>query len=179
MLCFGWAAVSAGSQPGKGFDYQKQLGVVDVDSAGQACLAIENATLAEEALVHLVSLDNPQTHIQARVHKKAEKTCSRDPNAGPTNSFYFLRLSGGTLAGDYIAIGIVDFDGPFSKNDDEVRADLNADGKSDAFRMCTSSEGLHITVWNGEPVGSERKWHRYYYLGYDVEPSCTEKDYAE
>ncbi|MCI0689673.1 MAG: hypothetical protein L0Y54_20920 [Sporichthyaceae bacterium] len=45
------------------------------------------------------------------------------------------------------------------------------------FRACTSSEGLHLTAWSGTPLQSTRIWHRYYYLGYDVEPSCVEADY--
>ena len=43
-------------------------------------------------------------------------------------------------------------------------------------RSCTSHEGLHLTVWAGTPLKSDRLWHEYYYLGYDVEPSCTDRD---
>lgn len=43
-------------------------------------------------------------------------------------------------------------------------------------RWCTSNEGLHLTVWTGTPLTSQRLWHQYYYLGYDVEPSCDERD---
>ena len=43
-------------------------------------------------------------------------------------------------------------------------------------RSCTSREGLHLTVWAGAPLKSPRLWHSYYYLGYDVEPSCENGD---
>ena len=46
-------------------------------------------------------------------------------------------------------------------------------------RLCTSSEGLHLTAWAGEPLKTRRLWHQYYYLGYDVEPSCTEEDFRD
>jgi len=31
-------------------------------------------------------------------------------------------------------------------------------------------------VWAGAPLKSRRLWHEYYYLGYDVEPSCEARD---
>lgn len=36
------------------------------------------------------------------------------------------------------------------------------------LRSCTSSEGVHLTAWQGR----RRVWHTYVYLGYDVEPTC-------
>ncbi len=45
-------------------------------------------------------------------------------------------------------------------------------------RACASSEGLHLTLWDGAPLSGRRVWHRYFYLGYDVEPDCTEADYG-
>jgi hypothetical protein len=57
--------------------------------------------------------------------------------------------------------------------------DLDADGTRERLRMCTSTEGLHITVWSGEAPTDPRRWHFYYYLGYDVMPNCTEADHAE
>ncbi len=46
------------------------------------------------------------------------------------------------------------------------------------FRTCTSSEGMHFTVWAGKPLVGARVWHRYHYLGYDVESDCKPKDIA-
>lgn len=56
--------------------------------------------------------------------------------------------------------------------------DLDADGVRESFRMCTSHEGVHVTAWAGEPLTSRRVWHRYHYLGYDVDPSCTDVETA-
>jgi hypothetical protein len=57
-----------------------------------------------------------------------------------------------------------------------ARADLDGDGKLEAARVCTSSEGLHLTLWTGAPLAGVRRWHRYHYLGMDVEANCTERD---
>ncbi|HVG80809.1 MAG TPA: hypothetical protein VNB28_00855 [Methylomirabilota bacterium] len=53
--------------------------------------------------------------------------------------------------------------------------DLDADGRPERFRICTSREGLNFVVESGEDV----LWHAYYYLGLDVEPDCPERIYAE
>jgi len=63
--------------------------------------------------------------------------------------------------------------------DSAVQTDLDGDGNFETFRSCTSYEGLHLSLWGGPPLQSARLWHRYFALGYDVEPSCTEADYAE
>ena len=38
---------------------------------------------------------------------------------------------------------------------------------------------MHFTVWSGKPLSGKRVWHRYHYLGYDVEADCKPKDTAE
>jgi hypothetical protein len=42
------------------------------------------------------------------------------------------------------------------------------------FRECASSEGLHLSAWRG----NRRTWHEYWYLGFDVEPNCSEEETA-
>jgi hypothetical protein len=46
------------------------------------------------------------------------------------------------------------------------------------FRSCASEEGIHATAWSGTPLIGARRWHAYYYLGYDVDPNCSPADYA-
>jgi hypothetical protein len=55
--------------------------------------------------------------------------------------------------------------------------DLNGDGRAEGFRSCASGEGLHLTVWYGEPLTTSRLWHGYFYLGYATEADCDAKDY--
>jgi hypothetical protein len=66
---------------------------------------------------------------------------------------------------------------PFPR--DGWRTDLDRDGAREDYRACTSSEGVHLTVWAGEALRSRRVWHHYHYLGYDVEPNCVEADFSE
>jgi len=44
------------------------------------------------------------------------------------------------------------------------------------FRSCTSSEGLHLSAWPSAKVAGRPWWHAYVYLGYDVEPTCSEAE---
>ena len=45
-------------------------------------------------------------------------------------------------------------------------------------RVCTSSEGLHLTAWSGpwKKKGSRRLWHGYWPLDMDVESNCTDRE---
>jgi hypothetical protein len=63
-----------------------------------------------------------------------------------------------------------------------VRADLDGDENPEQARLCTSNEGVHLTLWTlldsaaaGKPR-AHRRWHAYQALGYDVEPSCTARE---
>jgi hypothetical protein len=44
------------------------------------------------------------------------------------------------------------------------------------FRICASTEGLHLTAWEGSPLSGKRVWHRYFFMGYDQVSTCVEKD---
>jgi hypothetical protein len=45
-------------------------------------------------------------------------------------------------------------------------------------RSCTSAEGLHLTAWRGQPLRSARVFHTHHYVGYDMQPSCTDSETA-
>ena len=42
------------------------------------------------------------------------------------------------------------------------------------LRQCFSHEGLHLTAWRD----NRRTWHEYWYLGFELEPNCTEEEVA-
>jgi hypothetical protein len=55
--------------------------------------------------------------------------------------------------------------------------DIDADGKIEFFRECTSNEGMHMTVWTGKPLIGKRIWYVYYHFPYDTESTCLKKDF--
>ena len=40
------------------------------------------------------------------------------------------------------------------------------------LRQCASQEGLHLTAWRD----NRRTWHEYWYLGFDLEPNCSDEE---
>jgi len=44
------------------------------------------------------------------------------------------------------------------------------------YKWCLSNEGVHFNIWENEPYKSKKVWKAYLYLGYDVEPTCSEAD---
>lgn len=165
-----------GSAKQNEFDYTTQIGTAEVTSKGHGCLTIVNPKLRENQLLKLVILGETQKVVENRTGKKLKSSCSRNPEVSPNASFYEFP-AGKEHFGS--AIAVVGFAGDFKIVKGEVRADLNGDGTSESFRSCTSYEGLHLTVWAGDALKSKRLWHEYYYLGYDLEPSCNPADYKD
>jgi hypothetical protein len=93
------------------------------------------------------------------------------PNEGPTEGDLHFRLSG---AGIHGAPGIVVL-AKHPQVGTGLTTDLDRDGVPESYRSCTSAEGVHLSVW----AGQRRLWHYYYYVGYDLEPTCTDADFPK
>jgi hypothetical protein len=163
--------------PDKKFDYQSQVGMIELSPDGQGCLTIKEGSLKDGTPVNVILLGSPQARDTAVIEKKLAKACPRDIERDAADSSYQLKLPQKMAESGSVALGVVGFSGEFELRDGLLRAELGGVGIKDSFRECTSVEGLHLTVWNGEPLRGSRKWHRYFYLGYDVEPNCRQKDY--
>jgi hypothetical protein len=158
------------------FNYNTQIGVAEIGATGNGCLTIPNSSLREKQAVKLVILGKPQKVIEKNIVKKLKTSCTKNTETPPDASFYSF-----TVGKEHFdpSIAVVGAAGDFKVVKGKVRADLNGDGTSESFRSCTSTEGLHLTVWAEEALKSKRLWHEYYYLGYDVVPSCKPADYHE
>jgi hypothetical protein len=177
-------ACAAGSAAGaESFDFASRVGTVDAKDGGAPCLSISNPRLADGAEVSFVLPDRPQRVVSAVVEGKADGGCGRNPEAAdPGSSFYRLKLAAGAraLKPDALlspAIAVVGPARPVTAKRGVASGDLDGDGRAEFFRICTSTEGNHLTVWTGRPLVGKRRWHAYYYLGYDVVPDCKKKDY--
>jgi hypothetical protein len=161
----------------KDFSYSAQIGIAEVTPTGDGCLTISNSTIPEYQRIKLIILGKQQKVVEKKIHKKLKASCSRNPETPPDASFYSFP----TGKEEYFepAIAVAGFSGDFKTVKGKVRADLDGNGTAESFRSCTSNEGLHLTVWAGEALNSKRQWHEYYYLGYDVMPSCKPADYKD
>jgi hypothetical protein len=135
-------------------------------------LQIQNASLTPGEEVTLVDPKIAQTVLHGTVLRTVATPCGKFSEAN--SSFYDLRLAKGLPLS--IAIAVIAPVTSFKRTEDVVSADLKHDGHQDFFRYCASSEGLHFTVWSGPSLDSVLQWHQYYYLGYDVEPNCTDRE---
>jgi hypothetical protein len=120
----------------------------------------------------LVVLPSDQRSVRATIAQRIPR-CT-DEAASPEVVFYQLNAAGLEPGHSGIAVLV-----PNVRVLADNRTDIDNDGTPESYRTCASSEGLHLTVWAGEPLRSRRVWHHYYYLGYDLEPNCVEADYIE
>ena len=112
-----------------------------------------------------------QRVVLARV-AQPPASCPDEPS-NPGESRDYQLDAPGFGAGD-LGIAIL---APPARASGAPRTDLDGDGRPESYRACTSSEGVHLSVWAGEALRSARVWHHYHYLGYDVEPSCVDADF--
>ena len=164
----------------KHFDFYSRVGVADAYADGKLCLNISDPDLSPGTPVSLILPHKPQRVAKAIVEKKLAGTCSHDPATGIDARFYSLKLIGkGVDLSEPMppAIAIVGSAKPVLLKRGIASADLDGDGRTEFFRICTSNEGNHLTIWSGLPLQGKKRWHAYYYLGYDVVPNCRKKDY--
>lgn len=157
------------------FDYGAVLGVA-VEKSDRSCLDIRNANLSVGQRIQFVTLVPSPSTGDAEVIRKVEQACTTADQNKPGLYHYDFKLIRGSLSNAAPAFALVNFGGALKADETGVTADIDGDGQLEIFRTCTSSEGVHLTVWTGKPLEGQRKWHYYYFLGYDVAPDCTERD---
>jgi len=91
-------------------------------------------------------------------------------NAKPGMSFYGLEA--GNVGSTDMGIVIVEPPARMAVVNGLAQADLDQDGQSEVFSSCATSEGIKFTVWTGRANQGEPRWSGYYYLGYDLQPTC-------
>ena len=162
------------------FDYDARVFVADEDSSGLfLCFAAKETALAPEMPVTVVFAGFPQHSTVGRLSTRRRMPCFPPSPMPPLDSMqYVVQIPRDTL--DRIGIPIVVL-GPVSSPKqvgDTVTLALERGQRPIRFRVCAGTEGLNASAWAGIPLASPMKWHGYYYLGYDVDPSCKEGEYA-
>ena len=137
-------------------------------------LAMAGAPLAPGTAVVLVGIDTPQQVSYATVLKRltASDMMTQHQVSGP---FYELVAEHDSAGLPALAIAVAGL-ATFERAGESLVIHLGNPRMDLRVRSCASSEGLHLTLWSGTPLKSRRVWHQYYYLGYDVEPTCTAAD---
>jgi hypothetical protein len=152
----------------------ERLGTAGAAGA-QMCAALQadDARVGERVLV--VDPNPPQRVRWATLELDATGTCAKW-QAGADVPGRVFALRSAAVTDDTGFIGIV-VRGATRVSLQHAKAVVQIAGKPALrFRSCTSSEGLHLSAWpSAEPAGRPY-WHAYAYLGYDVEPTCTDAE---
>ena len=156
------------------FDFDKSIGWLH-----GTCLAIKNDHVPPETNVTLVVMGEPQSVIETQI----QNTVTADSDCPPLQeekaainkkdkSFYSVKLP--DPEADIMAIGIVGDHPNVTITDNRAEADLDKDGVNEVFTSCATSEGIKFFVWSGVANKDSPRWSGYYYLGYDMEPTCPD-----
>ena len=87
------------------------MGVVELGE--QICLTIPNDKGKAGDIVHVIFPAKPQIHIQAIIAEKVSKSCSRDPDTGPDDSFYILQTKEQKIEVSGVGLALVNYTSTF------------------------------------------------------------------
>jgi hypothetical protein len=168
-----------------GFVFEQRIGLAGLQPDGSGCLAVFDPAVGVGTRVALIDQQptDEATTLSEGVVSGTLASCGgrlADPSStGTVPSLYVVSLAPGSSWAGGAVIAVVEPPEDIAKVDGVVATDLDGDGTRESFGVCASSEGLHYLVWTGSALDGRLRWHRYLYLGYDLEPSCTDREYAE
>jgi hypothetical protein len=158
---------------GAAFGFDGDAGVL-WRKTGQTCVEMRDSTLTGQT-IHFVTASTPPIIGRARIVGRST-ACAALFADSTGSAFYDAELVSGTLDEGMPALALASVTAPLAVSDTRFSSDLDGDGQTDTFHWCTSAEGIHLTLWNGLPATGRREWHRYVYVGYDLDPTCTEAE---
>ena len=161
------------------FDIDHNIGLFVAKQQEEFCLSIKNPALNRGQEITLIwvpvedHLFKPEIRY-GRIVEKLSEPC--DPvNQNKDDATY--RVDAGKLDRGRVYFAIVGRQNQLTISGGKVRGIVGAVEMS--FRSCTSMEGIHFTIWRGEALTGKRLWHDDYYLGYDTEPTCNDRDFKD
>jgi hypothetical protein len=137
---------------------------------------VKNDQLTPGTPVRIVIVSPQQAILEGEVVRSDVSHCVQDDSSGAAMTYFEIRAFHDSLVTSAPAIAIVGGADSLSISRGQVRGDLDGDGRREYFRQCSSEEGIHLSVWTGKPLTGRRRWQAYFYLGYDVESTCTTRD---
>ena len=162
-----------------GPDGTPRMFAADQDSSGSRfCFQSADSTLPVGAPVSVIHTVFPQYAVDGRLGRRSKSPCFPAPVVSIDSMEYVVDAPDDTLGRRGVPILVLGRLPTVQMRGDTVMLAVEPGQKSWRFRTCASEEGVHATAWSGVPLSSPRRWHAYYYLGYDVEPDCTPADYA-
>jgi len=180
LACILLALACKGDSDNVPFDYSARMFVADEDSSGLfLCFATDSA-LAPGTPVTVVFTGIPQHFAAGRLAARKRLPCIPPSRTPPIDSMqYVVEIPRDTLDRRGVPIVILGGVPTPEQRGDTVTIAIDRGRPPVRFGVCAGTEGLHATAWAGPPLLSPRVWHAYYYLGYDVDPTCSEAEYTD
>ncbi len=151
----------------------------DQDSSlRRLCFEAPDLKLPPGTPVTVVHSAFPQYSTPGKLGVRTKSPCFPPPRASADSMEYAVDAPGDTIGRRGVPIIIIGKLPDAEMRGDTVTLPIEAGQTTWRFRTCASEEGIHATAWSGVPLKAPRRWHAYYYLGYDVVPDCTPADYA-
>lgn len=177
LACRGDSRVSGSFTEGGPFDYSARMFVADEDSSGRfVCFTATDTTLLPGTRATIVFTGVPQRSVVGRITARGKLPCIPGPPMPPMDSMqYVVEMPRDTSDRALPVVLLGSIPEPVQRGD-TVTIAIEPGQPPTRFRVCASSEGLHATAWAGVPLASKRRWHAYYYLGYDIDPSCSDAE---
>jgi hypothetical protein len=157
-------------------NYSTRVGIT-VKTPSRTCLAIQNATLTPETPLVIVSLLPPQTYLSASIKGPSPSPCPITEEVQPGVSSYEIQVPPGSIPVSP-TMAVVANASVFHSTNNMVQSDLDQNGKMQSFRVCSSNDGVHLTLWSGQPLEGKLLWHGYYYEASNpgLGPQCTPRE---
>jgi hypothetical protein len=138
------------------------------------CAAVDSTAVAIRMPVHVIVLSTPQRALTGIVKSRSSAECTRYFQSSESAAFYEIRVTQGRF--DATELGVIVLPPLTLTQTKKGGVMVKLGGEDFQAYECASNEGIHVIVRSvREP--SRVVWHDYLYLGYDVDPTCTRKDY--
>lgn len=154
------------------------IGVAAWSPDGELCLAMPSPALPPGTAVTLIQ-PAPQPSVFVATVSGSAPSCERLARALIPGPYYRAQRTPKPADSGAVWVALPGRSATRRVGAGAIVVRLSSSYPNAQVRSCTSQEGVHLTVWAGTPLKSRRLWHQYYYLGYDVEPSCGDLDVRE
>jgi hypothetical protein len=143
---------------------------------GRSVLALSGSALAAGTRLTLVTPNAPQTVHRALVVRSL--TDDKDMGVRTPGPDYEIATGDKGQPLPELAVAVIG-EPAVSRVANAVSLRMDDTLHDVRVRTCASMEGLHLTLWSGEPLKAPRVWHLYYYVGYDLQQTCRPGDTAD
>lgn len=165
-----WFVVySRAPQPAPAAELPLRAGVL-TSSRGETVLSMGGPLMAPGTKLTLVSPGTPQTLRTIRI-------VAESPNDGDdftermSGPYYEVAATDGNKPLPAFAVAVLN-EPAATKIGEEFSLKMSAALPDVRAKWCASYEGIHFTLWSGEPLKGSRLWHVYYSAGGNLRPTC-------